>query len=208
MAVGAPSVMTSGTTEMPVWCADSWDTLHMVIYWNWNQHVSMQLRTLMIMQCCCSSGDYVLNMHTCTNGSLVNCMLQTHFAEKGKLQHLKFRYAYAVVWRSYKFGFLFCMLSCRLTSKGTPHNLESLGLRLPNQQQHKNNANAATCTCTCDMRSYSIPLGILASSNTQSRTRATQSFGCLLFSKNLVNIYSISNDTLVLAGLLTLRWHP
>ena len=37
-------------------------------------------------------------MHTCTNGNLVNCMLQTHFAEKGKLQHLKFRYAYAVVW--------------------------------------------------------------------------------------------------------------
>ena len=30
MALGAPSVMTSGTTEMPVWCADSWDTPHMV----------------------------------------------------------------------------------------------------------------------------------------------------------------------------------
>ena len=30
MALGAPSVMTSGTIEMPVWCADSWDTPHMV----------------------------------------------------------------------------------------------------------------------------------------------------------------------------------
>ena len=30
MALGVPSVMTSGTTEMPVWCADSWDTPHMV----------------------------------------------------------------------------------------------------------------------------------------------------------------------------------
>ena len=30
MALGAPSVMISGTTEMPVWCADNWDTLHMV----------------------------------------------------------------------------------------------------------------------------------------------------------------------------------
>ena len=30
MVLGAPSVMTSGTTEMPVWCADSWDTPHMV----------------------------------------------------------------------------------------------------------------------------------------------------------------------------------
>ena len=30
MARGVPSVMTSGTTEMPVWCADSWDTPHMV----------------------------------------------------------------------------------------------------------------------------------------------------------------------------------
>ena len=30
MALGGPSVMTSGTTEMPVWCADSWDTPHMV----------------------------------------------------------------------------------------------------------------------------------------------------------------------------------
>ena len=30
MALGAPSVMTSGTTEMPVWCADSWDSHHMV----------------------------------------------------------------------------------------------------------------------------------------------------------------------------------
>ena len=30
MALGAPSVMTSGTTEMPVWCADNWDTPHMV----------------------------------------------------------------------------------------------------------------------------------------------------------------------------------
>ena len=30
MALGAPSVMISGTTEMPVWCADSWDTPHMV----------------------------------------------------------------------------------------------------------------------------------------------------------------------------------
>ena len=30
MALGVPSVMTSGTTEMPVWCADNWDTLHMV----------------------------------------------------------------------------------------------------------------------------------------------------------------------------------
>ena len=29
-ALGGPSVMTSGTTEMPVWCADSWDTPHMV----------------------------------------------------------------------------------------------------------------------------------------------------------------------------------
>ena len=39
MALGAPSVMTSGTTEMPVWCADNWDTPHMVII---NQHnVSM-----------------------------------------------------------------------------------------------------------------------------------------------------------------------
>ena len=30
MPLGAPSVMTSGTTEMPVWYADSWDTHHMV----------------------------------------------------------------------------------------------------------------------------------------------------------------------------------
>ena len=30
MALGAPSVMTSGTTEMLVWCADNWDTLLMV----------------------------------------------------------------------------------------------------------------------------------------------------------------------------------
>ena len=30
MALGAPSVMISGTTEMPVWCADNWDTPHMV----------------------------------------------------------------------------------------------------------------------------------------------------------------------------------
>ena len=30
MALGAPSVMISGTIEMPVWCADSWDTHHMV----------------------------------------------------------------------------------------------------------------------------------------------------------------------------------
>ena len=30
MALGAPSVMTSGTTEMLVWCADSWDTPHTV----------------------------------------------------------------------------------------------------------------------------------------------------------------------------------
>ena len=29
-ALGAPSVMTSGMTEMPVCCADRWDTLHMV----------------------------------------------------------------------------------------------------------------------------------------------------------------------------------
>ena len=29
-ALGAPSVVISGTTEMPVWCADSWDTPHMV----------------------------------------------------------------------------------------------------------------------------------------------------------------------------------
>ena len=32
MACGGRSVMTSGTTEMLVWCADSWDTPHMV--WN------------------------------------------------------------------------------------------------------------------------------------------------------------------------------
>ena len=30
MALGAPSVMISGTTEMPVCCADSWDTPPMV----------------------------------------------------------------------------------------------------------------------------------------------------------------------------------
>ena len=30
MVLGAPSVMTSGTTEMPVWSADNWDTPHMV----------------------------------------------------------------------------------------------------------------------------------------------------------------------------------
>ena len=30
MEVGVPSVMTSGTTEMPVWCAECWDTPHMV----------------------------------------------------------------------------------------------------------------------------------------------------------------------------------
>ena len=30
MPIGAQSVMTSGTTEMPVWCADNWDTPHMV----------------------------------------------------------------------------------------------------------------------------------------------------------------------------------
>ena len=30
MVLGVPSVMTSGTTEMPVWCADNWDILHMV----------------------------------------------------------------------------------------------------------------------------------------------------------------------------------
>ena len=30
MPLGAPSVMTSGMTEMPVWCADSWDTRLMV----------------------------------------------------------------------------------------------------------------------------------------------------------------------------------
>ena len=29
-ALGAPSVMISGTIEMPVWCADNWDTPHMV----------------------------------------------------------------------------------------------------------------------------------------------------------------------------------
>ena len=34
MALGEPSVMTSGTTEMPVWCADSWDTPHMVWFSN------------------------------------------------------------------------------------------------------------------------------------------------------------------------------
>ena len=30
MVLGAPFVMTSGTTVMPVWCVASWDTLHMV----------------------------------------------------------------------------------------------------------------------------------------------------------------------------------
>ena len=31
-ALGAPSVMASGTTEMPVWCADNWDTPLMVCF--------------------------------------------------------------------------------------------------------------------------------------------------------------------------------
>ena len=30
IALGEPSVMTFGTTVMPVWCVGSWDTLHMV----------------------------------------------------------------------------------------------------------------------------------------------------------------------------------
>ena len=30
MVLGAPSVMTSGTTVMLVWSADNWDTPHMV----------------------------------------------------------------------------------------------------------------------------------------------------------------------------------
>ena len=30
MVLGEPSVMTSGTTEMPVWCADNWDSRHTV----------------------------------------------------------------------------------------------------------------------------------------------------------------------------------
>ena len=30
MVLGVPSVMTSGTAEMPPWCADNWDTPHMV----------------------------------------------------------------------------------------------------------------------------------------------------------------------------------
>ena len=30
MELGALFVMTSGTTEMPGWCADNWDTPHMV----------------------------------------------------------------------------------------------------------------------------------------------------------------------------------
>ena len=30
MTLGVPSVMTIGTTKMPVWYADNWDTPHMV----------------------------------------------------------------------------------------------------------------------------------------------------------------------------------
>jgi len=30
MVLGAPSVMISGTTLMPVWCVGSWDSPHMV----------------------------------------------------------------------------------------------------------------------------------------------------------------------------------
>ena len=37
MALGAPSVMTFGTTEMPVWCADTWDTPHLVWLYYWLQ---------------------------------------------------------------------------------------------------------------------------------------------------------------------------
>ena len=43
MALGAPSVMTSGTTKMPVWCADSWDTPHMVCLYTTTQTLNTGL---------------------------------------------------------------------------------------------------------------------------------------------------------------------
>ena len=79
MALGAPSVMTSGTTEMPVWCADNWDTPHMVCLLLSMRHIMMQARQVVVQvivlgRACMYVCMYIC-MYVCTYVCMYVCML-------------------------------------------------------------------------------------------------------------------------------------